>query len=127
MEEGLDLIAEDKENFIKLLTNFNSPFRNELNETKKDMTPINVEEEIAEKCPKCGATLTVRYSKFGKFLACTRYPDCKFTKPFLKFVDGKFCPLCGGKIVVRFTKSRKKFYGCENYPKCKYSSWKLNK
>ncbi len=126
MEESLDQVAQDKEDFIQLLKTFNSPFQTELSARKKDTSPINVEEEITEKCPKCKAPLTVRFSRFGRFLACTRYPDCKFTKPFLKFIAGKNCPLCGGKIVLRFTKSKKRFYGCENYPKCEWRSWKLN-
>ena len=113
-----------KVNFIKLLEEFNAPFQAELKEKKKDTSFIDVEEEIKEKCPKCSSSLTVRYSRFGKFLACSSYPKCKFTKPFLKFVEGKACPEDSGRIVVRFTKSRKKFYGCENYPKCKFSSWK---
>ena len=96
----------------------------ELAEKKKDKGVIDVEEDIKEKCPKCESGLVVRYSKYGKFLACSNYPKCKFTKPFLKIVAGKVCSEDGGRIVVRFSKTKKKFYGCENYPKCNYSAWK---
>src|SRR3989344_3656665 len=124
MEENLDNVAEDKLNFINLLEEFNTPFQKELKESKQDKSVIDVEEEIKEKCTRSGSPLTVRFSRFGKFLACSSYPKCKFTKPFLRFIAGKACPKDGGKILVRFTKSRKKFYGCENYPKCDYSAWK---
>ena len=124
MEGDLDNVAEDKLDFIKLLEEFYDPFQKELKLRKADKSVIDVEEEIKEKCPKCGSALIVRFSRFGKFIACSAYPKCKFTKPFLYFVAGKICPKDGGKIVVRFTKSRKKFYGCENYPKCDYSAWK---
>ncbi len=127
MEDGLDSIAEGNKDFIQLLSEFNSPFQDVLAERKQDTSTIDVEEEINETCPQCGAKLVVRYSRFGKFMACSKYPECKFTKSFLKTVQNKKCPDCGGDIVVRFTKSRKRFYGCGNYPKCKYSSWTLAK
>ncbi|MBI4226287.1 type I DNA topoisomerase [Candidatus Roizmanbacteria bacterium] len=127
MEENLDSVAEGKTDLIKLLNAFNSPFQKELMVKKNDKTVINVEEEVKETCPKCASALVVRYSKFGKFLACSNYPKCKFTKPFLKFIQNRFCPLDKGRIVLRFTKKRKKFYGCENYPKCKWSAWRINK
>ncbi len=124
MEQQLDEIAEGKIDIIKILSEFNYPFQKELRLKKVDTTLIDVEEKVEEKCPTCGSDLVVRYSRFGKFMACSRYPDCKFTKPFLRFVANKFCPLDNGRIVIRFTKTRKRFYGCENYPKCKYSAWK---
>jgi len=125
MENGLDSIAEGNKDFIELLKEFNNPFQKELEEKKKDTSTIDVEEEIDEKCPKCGSKLVVRYSRFGKFMACSKYPTCKFTKSFLKIVQNKKCPTCGGDIVIRFTKTKKRFYGCSNYPQCKYSSWTL--
>jgi len=123
MEDGLDKIAEGTADFIELLSEFNSPFQNILSERKQDTSTIDVEEEINETCPNCGSKLVVRYSRFGKFMACSKYPECKFTKSFLKTVQNKKCPECGGDIVVRFTKKKKRFYGCSNYPKCTYSSW----
>ncbi len=125
MEDNLDCIANGEENLVEVLRNFYTPFKAELDKTEKDTTKIDIEEKIEEKCPECAGNLVVRYSRFGKFLGCSNFPKCKFTKPFAQFVPNKNCPKCGGKIVVRHTKKRKRFYGCENYPKCDFSSWKL--
>lgn len=125
MEESLDEIANGNKNLIELLTEVYTPLKTTLDIRKNDKEVIDVEDEIDEKCPKCGGKLTVRFSKFGKFMACSNYPTCKFTKPFLVFVKNKNCPKCGGRLTVRYTKSRKKFYGCENYPKCDFSAWAL--
>lgn len=125
MEEGLDLIADNQKDMVQLLSDFYLPFSAVLKEKQKEKKTIDVEETVEEKCPHCQANLVVRYSKFGKFLACSKYPNCKFTKPFLKYVIGKTCPQCQGRLTIVFTKTRKRFFGCENYPKCKYSAWKL--
>lgn len=127
MEERLDEIANGKADLVKVLKDFNDPFQKELTSKRKDTSVIDVEEEIKEKCPKCASPLVIRYSRFGKFLACSAYPKCKFTKPFLRIVEGKICPDDGGRVVFRVTKNKKRFYGCENYPKCKWSVWKLMK
>ncbi len=126
MEDGLDQVAEGTKDIVTLLNEFYLPFKKTLEEKKGDRTVIDVEETVDEKCPKCGHQLVVRYSKFGKFLACSQYPTCKFTKPFLQYVDNRKCDKCGGRLVIRFTRRRKRFYGCENYPKCDFSIWKLS-
>lgn len=125
MEDGLDNVAEGKQDFIALLKSFNEPFQKVLETRKLDTSTIDVEEEIDEKCPKCNSKMVVRYSRYGKFMACSKYPKCKFTKSFLKTVNNVKCPKCGGDIVIQFTKTRKRFYGCSNYPTCKFSAWYL--
>lgn len=126
MEDKLDHVAEDKESVVTLLKEFHTPFAKTLAERKSDTKKIDIEEKVDELCPKCKSQLVVRYSRYGKFIACSSFPDCKFTKPFLHVIDGKTCPMCNeGRIVVRFTKTKKRFYGCERYPDCTYSSWKL--
>lgn len=79
-------------------------------------------EKVDRPCPKCGKDLVVRTGKFGKFLACSGFPDCKHTEPLVEQVDAK-CPQDGGDVVVRKTKKGKTFYGCKNWPKCTYASW----
>lgn len=127
MEDKFDAIAEGKEDMIAVLDSFYKPFVTELDVKKKEVGMIQIKEETAEKCPKCGKPLIIRFSKFGKFYACSGYPDCKFTKSFLFTVKNRKCPKCAGDIVVKFTKTRKKFYGCANYPTCDFSAWALQK
>lgn len=127
MEEDLDKIAEGQEKLLDVLTKFYGPFSKDLEVKKKDTGMIEVKEEINEVCPKCGKPLQMRYSRFGKFYACSGYPDCKFTKPFLKIVENKKCPKDGGNVVVRYTKAKKKFYGCANYPACDYTEFVWSK
>jgi DNA topoisomerase-1 len=125
MEEELDQVAEGQFDMIKLLSDFNEPLQTELQEREKDTSTIDVEEVLDEKCVNCGSPLVVKYSRFGKFMACSRYPECKFTKPFLNYVKNKVCPQDGGRLAVRYTRTKKKFFGCENYPKCNFSTWSL--
>lgn len=120
MEEGLDEIADGKKELIRLLKEFYNPFQENLKEKKLDKEKIEVKDEVKENCPKCGNPLTIKFSRFGKFYACTGYPKCKFTKPFLKFAEGKICPKDEGKVVIRYSKKGRRFFGCENYPKCEY-------
>ncbi len=127
MEDKFDAIADGKEDMIAVLENFYKPFSVELENKKKDIGMIQIKEETSEKCPKCTKPLIIRFSKYGKFYACSGYPSCKFTKPFLFAIKNRKCPKCEGDIVVKFTKTKKKFYGCSHYPKCDFSSWALNK
>ncbi len=82
--------------------------------------------EIKEKCEKCGGDMIIKHGRFGTFLACSNYPKCKNVKSFLKKI-GVQCPKCGGEIVERRTRKRRVFYGCINYPKCDYATWKFPK
>jgi DNA topoisomerase-1 len=125
LEEGLDKIANAEENFINLLQNFYTPFKKELELKKQDSSQIKITEDIKGICPECGGNLISRFSRFGKFIACSNYPKCRYTKSIVKIVKNRKCPLCNGDVVVKFTKNKKRFYGCGNYPKCKWSSWTL--
>ncbi len=123
MEDELDDIAEGKIELTELLKDFYSPFKDELEEKKLDKTKIEVKEEVTEPCPRCGNPLTIKFSRFGKFYACTSYPKCKFTKPLLKFAEGKICPKDQGRVVIRYSRKGQRFFGCENYPKCDYTEF----
>lgn len=126
MEDKLDEIANGDQQLLKTLQDFYGPFHTELEERKEDSTKIEINETLDEDCPQCGNKLMVRYGKFGKFIACSNYPTCKYIKPNLKFVPNQFCPDCGGRITVKYAhKTRKRFYGCENYPTCKFVKFAL--
>ena len=125
LEDGLDRIANKEEDYIKLLSDFYTPFKKELELRKEDSSILKVEDDIKGICPEDGGNLISRFSRFGKFIACANYPKCKYTKSIVKVVKNKKCPLCQGDVVVKFTKTKKRFYGCGNYPKCKWSAWTL--
>lgn len=127
LEEGLDKIANREEDFIKLLKDFYQPFKKELDIRKEDNTVLKIEDDVKGICPECQGNLISRFSRFGKFIACSNYPKCKYTKSIVKTVKNRKCPQCLGDVVVKFTKSKKRFYGCGNYPKCKWSAWSLVK
>ncbi len=127
MENSLDDIANGDKKLLDTLENFYIPLRLELEKNKDDDSQIKIDEEqIDEKCPKCGGDLVVRFGKYGKFYACGNYPKCKYIKPNLRYVEKYFCPLDNGRLVVRYSKAGKRFYGCENYPTCKHVQWALN-
>jgi len=125
LEDGLDRIANKEEDYIKLLKDFYTPFKKELDIRKEDNSVLKIEDDVKGICPECGGNLISRFSRFGKFIACSNYPKCKYTKSIVKTVKNRKCPLDGGDVVVKFTKSKKRFYGCGNYPKCKWSAWSL--
>ena len=127
LEDGLDRIANKQEDYIKLLRDFYTPFKTELDIKKEDSAVLKIEDDVKGICPDCGGNLISRFSRFGKFIACSNYPKCKYTKSIVKIVKNRKCPLCQGDVVVKFTKSKKRFYGCGNYPKCKWSAWSLLK
>jgi DNA topoisomerase-1 len=127
LEDGLDRIANKEEDYIKLLKDFYTPFKKELDIQKGDSSMLKVEDDVKGICPEDGGNLISRFSRFGKFIACANYPKCKYTKSIVKVVKNRKCPLCQGDVVVKFTKTKKRFYGCGNYPKCKWSAWTLIK
>ncbi len=124
MEDELDKIASNEKNFLDVLREFFFPFKEKIEENKKELSFLKIEEESRGICPQDGGKLILRYSKYGKFLACSNYPKCQYTESIQKILKNKVCPKCGGKIVIRYSKNKKKFYGCLNYPKCDFSAWK---
>ena len=123
MESDLDKIADGKEVWYELLKRFYNDFDPLLKKAFKNMEK-DEPEKVGENCPECGKDLVVRKSKYGSFIACSGFPDCKYIKKEeVKVVEICDCPKCGGKIVEKKTKRGKVFYGCNNYPKCKYALW----
>lgn len=124
MENELDDIANGKMSWNKVVSDFYTPFYAKLSQVFKEAERVKVDlGKTDEKCPLCGKVLVIRISKFGKFLACSTFPVCKFTKNLVEKV-GINCPKCGGDMLVKKTRRGKHFYGCTNYPKCTFAAWK---
>lgn len=125
MENDLDKVAEGKEESIKVLKDFYKIFEPLVQEAFHGMEK-KAPEETGEKCPNCGNPLVVRKGRYGEFVACSNYPECKYIKKEEKEIKVVAkCPKCGGDIVERKTKRGKVFYGCSNYPKCKVATWDM--
>ena len=124
IEEDFDEIAEGKENWKQVIREFYGPFEKEVERVEKNLEHVELKEEVSDvPCDKCGRMMVIKYGRFGKFLACPGYPECKNAKPLVETIDVP-CPKCGGKIQVRKSKKKRKFYICENNPKsCDYISW----
>jgi DNA topoisomerase I len=121
MEDELDSIAQDNKNWVEVVQDFYTPLAKDLENASENIERVKLPEEITEeKCPKCGKPMAVKTGRFGRFLACTGYPECKSTKPFQKKTGAK-CPECGSDIVERMSKKKRKFYGCSGYPKCTFA------
>lgn len=123
MEDKLDEIARGERQWRPVMSEFYTPFAKKIAETGETAEKMQLEVETTDKiCPKCGKGLVVKIGRFGKFLACSGFPDCKHTESFDQITDVK-CPDDGGDIVIRRTKKGRTFYGCKNWPGCKYASW----
>ena len=124
IENEFDEIAEGKEEWKKMIRSFYSPFEKEVEKVEKELEHVELQDEVSDvKCEKCGRMMVYKYGRYGKFLACPGYPECKNTKPIIETIDVP-CPVCSGTVQVRKTKRGKKYYICENNPKsCNYISW----
>ena len=116
IENEFDEIAEGKENWKQMISEFYGPFEKELEKVEKELEHVELEEEVSDvPCEKCGRMMVVKYGRYGKFLACPGYPECKNVKPYIETIEEP-CPKCGGKVQIRKTKNRRTFYICENNP-----------
>ena len=124
MENEFDQIAIGKQAWKNVIKQFYGPFEIELEKANKELEHVELVEEVSDvPCDLCGRMMIIKYGRFGKFLACPGYPECKNTKPFVQTIEEP-CPKCGGKIQVRKSKKRRNYYICENNPKtCDYISW----
>ena len=124
IESQFDNIAEGKEEWKQMIRDFYGPFKKELDEAEKNLEHIEIKDEVSDvKCDKCGRMMVYKYGRFGKFLACPGYPECKNTKAIVETINVP-CPKCGGEVQVRKTKRNRKYYICENNPKtCDFISW----
>ena len=124
MESRLDHIEEGTEQWRDVVGSFYEPLKKDIDFAESKVSKITIEDEISDEiCEKCGKHFVIKNGRFGKFLACSGYPDCKNTKPIVERLDVK-CPTCHeGDVLQRKSKKGRKFYGCSRYPECNYVSW----
>ncbi len=129
MENNLDKVAEGTLEWRDDLKKFYTPFEKKLVDVEKNAERVKIEvEKTGEKCPECGekdgGELVIRIGRFGKFISCSRFPDCKYTAKYIEKIDLE-CPKCGeGEVIIKKTGKGRTFFGCSRYPDCDYASWK---
>ena len=127
MEGDLDKIDSGEENYKEMIRLYYNEFEQPLEKAKAEMQGVKIklkEEETDVVCEKCGRNMVVKVGRFGKFLACPGYPECKNTKPLVFKTNAK-CPDCGGDVIEKKTKRGTSFYGCSNYPNCHFMTWDM--
>ncbi len=125
MEQKLDKVEAGERKWVDVIREFYIPFEKTLEVADKNIEHVNIEPEVTDiLCEKCGRNMVIREGKYGKFLACPGYPQCRNAKP-IRVEIGVKCPKCGGEILERKTKKGAKYFGCENYPECDFTSWDL--
>ena len=125
MEENLDKIEQGNRQWVDVVSEFYGDFSKEVDKATKELEHVKLSDPESDvPCDKCGRMMVIKTGKFGKFLACPGYPECKNTKPIIEEV-GADCPTCGQKLIYRKTKTGKKYVACSNYPDCKFSSWNI--
>ncbi len=124
MEQGLDNVEEGKVSWVQVIDEFYSDFEVNLLKAEKEMQTVEIKDEPAgEDCENCGSPMVFKMGRYGKFMACSNFPDCRNTKPIVKEI-GVTCPNCKeGQVIERKSKKKRLFYGCTRYPECEFISW----
>ena len=125
MELSLDKVGEGEEDYIRMLHSFYDDFEKNLQKVKAEMDGVKIqlkEDETDIPCEKCGRMMVIKTGRFGKFLACPAYPECKTTKPYVVETDAN-CPVCGGKVISKKSKRGYTFFGCDKWPECNFMTW----
>lgn len=123
MEDLLDGVESGTVRWKDVVRNFYPDLKKEVDKAEEELEKVEIHDEVTDEiCPNCGRNLVVKYGPHGKFLACPGFPECKFTKPYVEKTD-VHCPKCGALVVIRKTQKGRRFYGCEKYPDCDFTSW----
>ncbi len=123
MENELDRIEDGEIEWKETIRSFYPEFAVKIEEAEKNIGEVDIEDEVTDViCDKCGKNMVIKYGKYGKFLACPGFPECRNTKSFFEEA-GVNCPLCNGKVIIKKTKKGRRYYGCENNPDCEFMSW----
>jgi DNA topoisomerase-1 len=124
MEADLDRIASGDEPWVEIVREFYGPFSEQVARAHEEMPEVKAEDQsVGRPCPECGHDLVIRWGRYGKFISCSNFPECRYTEPWLEKIDVP-CPKDDGEIVERKTRKGRLFYGCSNYPECDFNSWK---
>jgi DNA topoisomerase-1 len=124
MESDLDKIAVGEADWVEIMSAFYGPFADEVQKAQAEMPVSKTGPELVGRaCPTCGRDLVIRYGRYGKFISCSGFPDCRYTEPWLEKI-GVSCPKDHGDLAERKTRKGRIFYGCANYPNCDFTSWK---
>ncbi len=122
MEDELDDIVEEKKDWVSVVQAFYTPLEKDLENAFQLIDKVKLADELTDEiCPKCGKPMAIKMGRYGKFLACSGYPECKSTKPYLVKI-GVNCPQCGSELIERMSKKKRIFYGCSNYPECRFAT-----
>ena len=125
MEEQLDEVEEGKLDWHKVLSDFYGPFEKTLENAESKIEKVEIKDEVSDvPCDKCGAMMVFKLGRYGRFLACPNFPECRNTKAIQVEIDAP-CPKCGGKLLQKTSRKGRKFYGCERYPECDFVSWDM--
>ena len=125
MEERLDEVEEGKEDWHDVVADFYGPFEQTLENAESKIEKVEIKDEVSDVvCDKCGAMMVYKLGRFGRFLACPNFPECRNTKAIQVEIDAP-CPKCGAKLLQKTSRKGRKFYGCERYPECDFVSWEM--
>ena len=123
IEEHLDQVAEGRTDWVPVVKEFYDPFAETLEKAASMMERVEIADEPSDEvCDVCGRPMVIKLGRFGKFLACSGFPECRNTRTLLNKI-GVECPQCGGDLIERKTRTGRVFFGCSNYPTCSFSSW----
>jgi len=123
MENRLDEVAEGKTGWKSILREFYPSFREMVENAESKLEKVEIPDEVSDvPCEQCGAMMVYKMSRYGRFLACPRFPECRSTKPVLTYIKA-LCPACGAGLLEKTTRKGRKFYGCERFPDCGFTSW----
>jgi len=123
MEEKLDEVEEGKTDWKQILREFYPDFVSTLSVAEKEIEKVEVKDDVSDvRCDKCGSMMVYKMGKYGRFLACPNFPECRNTMPILNYIDAS-CPVCGKRLLEKTSRKNRKFYGCEGYPECDFVSW----
>ena len=123
LEDQLDAVEEGSTPWKQIIRDFYPEFKEALDVAEQQIEKVEIKDEPSdEPCDKCGAMMVYKMGRFGRFLACPNFPDCRNTKPILTYIEAP-CPACGARLMEKTSKKNRKFYGCERYPDCDFVSW----